>query len=528
MPDDAGFTLEDARARLLIRDADLPRTARDVAQLIAHTGQYFERGGPVTVIRDQFAGWRVAKPMTRESVVHAVHAVAQPYTSRRQKDGKVADVDVTLPDRVAALFLDLDGQRGLASLRGVTYAPILSADGTVRSKEGYDATTSLWCADVPDLSTLLPANPTKKEAQASLLKLRKVFATFPFGDAPRRRNAAGLELVDLTAPPGMDESSLLTGLLTAICRPSLDFAPGLLVRAPNINGSGTGKGLLVKIICAIAFGRAPDAFTGGANIKELELRLGAALMEAAPAIFLDNLNGVALRSDLLASVLAEPLASVRVLGMSKMVRLNSSAFLVITGNGLTLTEDLVRRFVLVELDARTEDPEARRFNGNLLAEVQDRRAELLAAALAVWRWARLNQRKVKAGAALGGYAQWCAWVRDALLTLGTADPVTRIADIKAQDAGRQDTAFLFETWHDRHGGNPTRASALHADVKTIIDPHGRGRQHIVAALAKLENTRINSMVLTRCKSAGKWGVATYAVQSALPLFDPPDAGSAEG
>jgi hypothetical protein len=85
---------------------------------------------------------------------------------------------------------------------------------------------------VPDLSELLPAKPTKKQALAPLLKVRRVFATFPFADAPRMRNTAGLELVDLTRPPGMDESSLLAGLLTAICRPSLDFAPGLCWCAP--------------------------------------------------------------------------------------------------------------------------------------------------------------------------------------------------------------------------------------------------------------------------------------------------------
>jgi hypothetical protein len=292
-----------------------------------------------------------------------------------------------------------------------------------------------------------------------------------------------------------------------------------LVRAPTLNGSGTGKGLLVKIVCAIAFGRSPDAFTGGQNVKELELRLGAALMEAAPAVFLDNLNGVALQSDLLACVLTEPLASVRALGLSKMVRLNASAFVVVTGNGVSLAEDLVRRFVVVELDARTEDPEARPYTGDLLAEVQVRRAELLAACLTIWRWSQMNPRKLSRGTPLGGYSQWEAWVRDALLTLGAADPVARIADIKAKDVRRQDIALLFQTWHDKHGSRPMRASALHPDVIAILDPHNRGRQFIAAALAKLENTRIASFTLTRCQSPGKWSADTYAVLQAPPIAD---------
>ena len=525
MPDDAAFTLEDARARLQIRTADLPRTARDVAGLLAETGHYFERGAPVSLIRDELTGWQVARPMTRESVVHAVHAVAQPYIQRHRKGG-MEDVDVTLSDRVAALYLDLDGQRGLPALRGISYAPILSAGGAAHSLAGYDPQTGLWCANVPDLSALLPAAPTKKQALTALLKLRKVFATFPFADAQHRSTAGGLQLVDMAQPPGMDESSLLAGLLTAICRPSLNAAPGLVIRAPNITGSGTGKGLLAKIVCAIAFGRSPDAFTGGQTVKELELRLGAALMEAAPAIFLDNLNGMDLQSDLLASVLTEPLASVRVLGMSKMVRLNASAFVVITGNALSLSEDLVRRFLVVELDARTEDPEARSFSGDLLADVQARRAELLAAALTIWRWAQVTKGKLARGTTLGGYTEWCVWVRDALLTLGMADPVARIADIKAQDVRRQDTALLFETWQAKHGCKPVTAATLHEDVRTTIDPQNRGLRFVVAKLAKLENTQLAGLRLTRCKSAGKWSAATYAVLPVLPLADLSASGGA--
>jgi hypothetical protein len=517
LPDDADFTLEAARTRLLICSSDLPRTAREVAELLAETGQYFERGKPVSIVADPVGGGVVARPLTRESVVHAVHAVAQPYAPRKTKRG-VEDVEVTLPDRVALLYLDLDGKRGLPPLHGITYAPILSAGGRIRSHDGYDAETGQYCANVPDLSHLVPVKPTRPQAAAALMKLRKVFATFPFADAPRRRMPGGLELVDVTKPPGMDESALLAALLTAICRPSLDLAPGLVVRAPNINGSGTGKGLLVRALGAIAFGNTPSAITVGPNVKELELRLGAALMDAAPVIFLDNLNGIALQSNLLASVMAERPAAVRVLGLSKIVVLNSSSYMVITGNGLDLSEDLVRRFLVVELDARVEDAEARAFPGDLLADVKARRAELLAAALTIWRWAQMNPRKLTRGATLGSYTKWAAWVRDPLLTLGTTDPVTRIADIKAADFRRQDAARLFETWHERHSDRPMRGAELHQEVRALIDPQGRGRQFIAAELSRLVGTQIAGLTLTRCKSPGKWSADTYTVRQPPSLI----------
>jgi hypothetical protein len=38
-----------------------------------------------------------------------------------------------------------------------------------------------------------------------------------------------------------------------------------------------------------------------------------------------------------------------------MAMLNSAAFIAVTGNGLTLTEDLARRFIACNLDAQCED-----------------------------------------------------------------------------------------------------------------------------------------------------------------------------
>jgi len=516
MSDDPGYVLEDVRRRLLVKDSDLPSSARAVAALLAGAGMYFERGGPVRLILNPQTGELAARPLSRESVVYAVHEVAQPFIQRTRK-GVLEDIDVTLPDRVAALYLDMAGAWGLPPLRGIAYAPILASGGDIRSEAGYDPTTGQWCAGIPELIDRVASKPTRKQAEAALLQLRKVVATFPFADAVRHRNAAGVETVDLTNSPAMDESSPLAGLLTAVCRPSLDLAPGLAIRAPSLNGSGTGKGLLARIVCAIAFGRTPSAFTGSGDIQELEKRLGAALMEARPAVFIDNLNGVALQSDLLASILTERSTSMRVLGRSEMVALNPTSFLVLTGNALSLSEDLVRRFLVVELDAQTEDPEGRPFTGDLLAEVHADRANLLAAVLTIWRWAQVRSRQLIQGAPFPGYRQWSAWVRDALVSLGCRDPVARIGALKATDLRREDAAHLFETWYEHHGSQAVRAGDLAPAVRLLIDPHGRGRQFIVSALAGFEGTHVGGYKFSRSKTDAKWSIATYAVTKVLPL-----------
>lgn len=188
------------------------------------------------------------------------------------------------------MYLHLRGEWGLRPLAGITTAPVLSADGAVRSTEGYDPESQLWCAKVPKLQ--IPERPSREQAEAAFRVLRETFRTFPFADAPRIHDQSlGAEVVDLDQPPFLDESTFLVGLVTAICRPELWLAPGFLVRAPEISGAGSGKGLLMRSVCAIAFGIQPRAFTKGGDRQELDKRLASDLIEAAPMLFLDNVNG---------------------------------------------------------------------------------------------------------------------------------------------------------------------------------------------------------------------------------------------
>jgi hypothetical protein len=336
--------------------------------------------------------------------------------------------------------------------------------------------------------------------------------TFCFADAETIGDGnGGVPVVDVSKPPDRDESAFLVSLLTAVCRPSLHLAPGVLLRAAPMSGAGAGKGLLARCMCIIAFGREPHAVTAGATAEELEKRIAAELIEGSPALFLDNLNNTAFKSDLLASAITERPARVRLLGRSQMVPLNATAFVMLTGNGLTVSEDLARRFIAVDFGPRTEDPEARRFTTNIRAEVRARRTELLAALLTIWRWGRIAT-DIEAGLSLGSFEQWCRWVRDPLLALGCQDPAERVSEAKERDGRRQVLADLFAIWWERHRDQPIAVRQLHDDVGQAVDPQGRGRQYLTAQLEKLAGTRMAGFVFTRQAAAGKWGAATYALK----------------
>jgi putative DNA primase/helicase len=300
------------KPQLMVHAGDLPATARALRDVLASCRYLFEREVPVKLVQPRDGGPMRAVPLTANNVVIEAHDLCQPVKIDRQ--GEL--VAVTLPERVARMYLDI-GEWNLRVLAGITTAPVLAADGSIRDVEGYDAETGLWCCKVPKLD--VPERPSFADAQTALRRLRATFTTFPFADAVRQHDPYfNVDVVDLAKPAARDESAFLVALLTAICRPSLWLAPGFLNEAPALSGAGTGKGLLVRSICAVAFGIRPRAFTAGHDRQELEKRIAADLVQAAPTLFLDNVNGAVLRSDTLATAITERPARVRVFGELSM------------------------------------------------------------------------------------------------------------------------------------------------------------------------------------------------------------------
>ena len=446
---DSGEALDhdEQKPRLWIEGGHPDRTVGELRDILAQSGRLHDRGTPVRVVHDQNLSGSVAHAMTADSLALEAHFVCQPY--KISKKGE--EYDATLPPSIARMYLGWKGEWRLPPLNGITTAPLLSEDGSIRTARGYDAATGLWCESVPDVASLVPAKPTIDQAAAALMVVRDAFKTFCFADA-KTIVIGGVTVVDLSQPPGIDESSFLVSLLGAVCRASLWLAPGSLIRAAQTSGSGAGKGKLARCICAVAYGRQPSAVTAGGSSEELEKRISAALLEGGPAVLLDNFNNITLRSASLDSALTERPSKVRQFRTLELVAINTVASVFVTGNGILLAQDTVRRFVPTELDARMEDPERRNFPGDILADVTRNRATILAALLTIWRYGR-QATGIKRGRVLGSYEEWCAWVRDPLLSLGCRDPVERLSETKTRDPMRQMIGDLFAVWWERHGSS---------------------------------------------------------------------------
>ena len=522
---------------LIVHAAERSATARALAHLFANEPQprIFARidGTPVFIVRAPHAAAEL-RVLTRDHLINLAHDICQPI--KRTEQGRV---EVSLPDRVAELTLaTLTSERLLPIIVGTTTAPILRPNGEVCCTPGFDAATGLFVCDPPTLT--LPERPTIEDARHALLQLRQAFRTFAFADRATKTEQfdvdakqAATDIVDLDKAPGHDESAFLHAVLTAACRSVLWLAPAFAYRSPAISGSGVGKGLLAKAPSFIAFGELPQIVSLGSG-DEFEKGLIGTLLRSGHSILIDNLNSRTLRSNTLCSALSERPAFLRALGLSRLIPINSTALISLTGCALNIGRDLVRRTITIDLDAKIEDPEQREFQGDFLTDITARRLELLQYALTILRWARQNPTALKHGLQLGNYGQWCNWVRDPLFTLDCPDPVARLAKLKITDPDRINVFDIFETWWRHHFDHWVAASQLNWEVQTLL-PRGRkfSRQRINYEVRELVGTRIGSYLLEEKKSqTNKWAAAEFRlIKTDSPrardgFYDQPDEATA--
>jgi hypothetical protein len=487
---------------LLVERANLPSTAKQLAAYLARAGHLFQRGSQVVRVVHSAEGKRI-ESLNADSVILEAHKVCQPAEDKSRR-GQMVREKITLPTRVARLYLKLGEDLNLPVLKGICAAPLLGDDGSINGWAGYDKASGLWCTGV-DTPAVAP-KPTREEAANALRAIRTLFASFPFADSDRVETNLGT-LVNLSKGAGADESTFLVALLTALCRPSLPLAPALLIRAPQLSGSGTGKGLLVHALSEIAFAQRPTAFTSRGDGQELSKRIESALMQSGPILFIDNCNDETLVSNVLAQVITEASVIARLLGQSKMTPLSTGAFIVVTGNAVQISEDLARRFLIVDLDAKCENPEQRRFDQDFDASIRTRRSEIVCALLTIWRWGRQN--RTQPGTPLGSFEQWALWCRDPLVALGCADPAVRIAELKAQEPKREAISDLFEAWYAAHGSVPVKFRDLDPRVSCFLGGNAQSR---VTRLQRLENTRAGGYILEVITPLGKWSKKKYAVR----------------
>ena len=315
-PDCSKLDLHREAVALLENQGGEPRLFRRAGEMVRVRED--ERGAPITeglgvdAVRQLLVERADFVKPTRNGPIHS-------YPPDPLVRGIVADADIALPP-----------------LSRVVQAPILRSDGGVICQPGYHAGEGvLYVADRHMAVPRVPEYPTKEEAAAAKkLIVDDLFGDFPFADDASLANAVAL-------------------LVTTFLPPDLIGTPPLAV--VNARKRGSGKGKIVNVVSLIATGRDAAPMVLPAAEDELRKQITAILHRGSPIILIDNVNRP-VASASLEALLTAATWSDRVLGQSRQVALPNTAVWSMTGNNVTITGDLRRRFYEILLDAKVSCP----------------------------------------------------------------------------------------------------------------------------------------------------------------------------
>ena len=173
---------------------------------------------------------------------------------------------------------------------------------------------------------------------------------------------------------------------------------------------------------------------------------------------IDNVVGV-LNSSFLCQLIERPYLEVRPLGRSEMITITQKPAIFTTGNNIIVSGDLVRRSLLCRLDAKTENPENRKFTQKPFDLVIKNREKYVAACLTIVK-AYIQAGFPNKPTPLASFESWSDYVRGALLWLNLADPVVSIQTMKQEDVRRNELEAVIEAWAQTGDCSPKTVKEL--------------------------------------------------------------------
>jgi putative DNA primase/helicase len=314
------------------------------------------------------------------------------------------------------------GRGSFPSLRGISATPLMRHDGTLLTEHGYDPVTGIFLFNPPELPPI-PAQPTRRDAlRAFGLLCRELLSEFPFVNKVSRSAAFSL-------------------IMTAVQRGAMEVAPMYVISKPS---PGTGGSFLVHLVSVIATGERAPVMTWSENEEESEKRLVSAALAQQPIIALDNVNGT-LHNDFLGQLASEPLQLPRKLGKSEAVKIANSSLVIANGNNLVIMLDMVRRTILILLDANMESPDKRTFRRSPLHYAAQNRGLIIAAVLTILRAHHVAGYPGRPPPR-SGFEDWSDTVRSALVWLGQPDPALSTDALRTEDPAAVRRLAFFEAW----------------------------------------------------------------------------------
>jgi hypothetical protein len=388
------------------------------------------------------AGTTVLHQVTKHGVLLPLSQVAEFYTGVNKPSP--ADPSV----RLCETILDTPSAWGpLKPLRGVSSVPLIDAVGGIHDRPGYHPHSQMFYDGSAPLLQV-PETVDHKMALRARDRLLEPFREFKWY-------------------PGTEEVALsvvLSYILTLITRFYYALAP---LHAIGATVAGAGKGLVVETGNLLVRGH--DAaitvpVSGRESNEELRKRITALLLRGVDSVLVDNIESV-LGGPIWNALLTAGEWTDRILGGNDTASLPTRVTWAVTGNGISVRGDQIRRTVLATLDPNDEHPERRQFSRHLPTWVLQHRGELLSAAFTILRGYRQAGSPQDGLKLLGRFEDWSRTVVGPIRWLGMPDPTDSQQGMSEEDPEAERLHDLLLAIRGLFGMEPFTSSDLQAAVK---------------------------------------------------------------
>ena len=381
--------------------------------------------------------------------------------NEKKKEWKACDPSQQLAKQFLGSFA-----KDFHEVKGVITAPIMDPNSkNVLIESGFDASTGLYAVFSEDVEAVKD-QPDLDDVVNAIAMLWEPVSQFPFVEP-------------------IDQTIMLTAMLTAVERPMLATAPAFAFDAPV---QGSGKTLLCKVLaelCGVAPVMSPHP--GAENESEMRKSLFSKLLGGSRVIVFDNVIGD-VDSGVLASVLTSSTFADRVLQTSTSPMVSTNVLFLLSGNNMTMKGDLTRRVLKCRIDPKVETPHQRSFKFDPARMTRHNRQRMVAAALTLMRaYVQIGEGKPQGQGRMASFEDWDDLIRQTICWLGSlqvqgviptgitasgkalpilVDPFESVSDALSEDPDILLLGRLLEAWAGTIGPGPS--SATKVTVKDLV------------------------------------------------------------
>ena len=412
---------------------------------------------------------------SKETLCHEIEKVAV----CRTKDDQGNEFDIPWPKNILAGVMALT-ECHEKPLVGIVEHPFVNDGGEPVLTQGYDDRTGLYKVfDVaPDIEFFNNAST------ALLYLIDEVLKDFPFATK-------------------LDEMAAVAGLLTGMQRKLINDnsgCPGFVFTAPV---QSSGKTTLCQTISHSLYGRPAAASSFSDDDTEMAKHLLGILQEGHSSILFDNLpEGSVIESNELAKAVTSDSYSNRWLGKNKTVTVPSSVLWLMTGNNISVCGDFNTRFLVVELDPRSANPDQRRFDREDVASwCEEHRGKILGACMKI---IMDGQGYVNPDLKPTRFPSWDRFVRMPILKTCEIDVAEIFQKNKMSDPKIEGQNNFFEAWYNVFGSSPTTAKQVLNHCREVTEQErlsGRAEDNEMAGALK---DVFSGSSLPGTRGLGKW------------------------